>query len=74
MNGFLKSLLAECEREHKASGDTGDWQSWYAAYMSPRLSEWQVNTYGSFAGAVSCPYAPFEKTQGKPGKDSNGKG
>jgi hypothetical protein len=56
VNQFLKTLLAECEREHKQSGDTGDWQTWYASYMTPRLSEWLLNTYGSFAGEIACPY------------------
>jgi hypothetical protein len=64
VTGFLRALLAECEREHKRSGDTGDWQVWYAAYMTPKLSEWQVNTYGSFAGEVACPYKA-ETTNGK---------
>jgi hypothetical protein len=53
---LLKRLLEDCEKEHKASGmPAEDWSAWYAAYLAPRLSEWQTNTYGGFAGQ-SCPY------------------
>jgi hypothetical protein len=55
---FLKALLEECEREHRASGlPASDWSAWYAAYMSPRIAQWTMDTYGSFAGPA-CPYAP----------------
>jgi hypothetical protein len=53
---FLKQLLEECEREHKASNlPASDWSAWYAAYLSPRISRWQTETYGSFSGPV-CPF------------------
>lgn len=46
---FLKALLEECEREHKAANlPVSDWSEWYAAYLSPRISKWTVETYGSF--------------------------
>jgi hypothetical protein len=53
---FLKRLLCECEMEHKRQGHPAEtWATWYAAYMSPRIAEWHVATYGGFAG-VACPY------------------
>ena len=55
MTQFLKQLLCDCEREHKRQGLPADeWADFYAAYMSPRLAEWHVNTYGAFAG-ITCP-------------------
>jgi hypothetical protein len=53
---FLKQLLVECEQEHRRCGlPAEDWASFYAAYMTPKLSEWHVQTYGGFAG-VACPF------------------
>jgi hypothetical protein len=55
MTQFLKTLLCECEREHKRQGlPAEDWAEFYAAYMSPRLSEWHSATYGSFG--ATCPF------------------
>jgi hypothetical protein len=58
MTQFLCRMLIECEREHKRLGlDADTWAEWYAAYISPRLSEWHMATYGGFAGATCQLYA-----------------